>query len=192
MLSTCRRAALAACLGLAATGLAGCAALLGPRTVEIPEARLQQLLARQFPFRGRVLELFDINVASPRLSLLPQANRIATDFELTIGDRLLRTPYQGTLALSYGLRYESSDQTVRLADLRIERAELREAGALPGVTRQLDRIGGAVIEKLLGDPVVYTLSAKDLEVVQGRGYQPSDIRVTPRGLTITLVPEPAR
>ena len=31
---------------------------------------------------------------------------------------------------------------------------------------------------------------KDLETVQGRGYQPSDIRVTPRGLTITLIPEP--
>jgi len=192
MLSHCRRAALAACLGLAGLWLAGCAALLGPRTVEIPEARLQQLLARQFPLRSRVLELFDINVAAPRLTLLPDANRVATEFDLAIGDRLLRTPYQGTLALSYGLRYEGSDHTVRLADLRIERAELREAGALPAAARSLDRIGSAVAERLLGDPVVYTLTAKDLETVQGRGYQPSDIRVTPRGLTITLIPEPAR
>jgi len=192
MLYPCRRAALAACLGFAALWLAGCAALLGPRTVEIPEVRLQQLLARQFPLRSRVLELFDINVAAPRLTLLPETNRVSTEFDLAIGDRLLKTPYQGTLALSYGLRYESSDRTVRLADLRIERAELREAGALPGVSRQLDRVGSAVAEKLLGDPIVYALTAKDLETVQGRGYQPSDIRVTPRGLTITLIPEPAR
>ncbi len=188
----CRRAAPAVCLGLAVLWLAGCAALLGPRTVEIPEARLQQLLARQFPLRSRVLELFDINVAAPRLTLLPDANRVATEFDLAIGDRLLKTPYQGALALSYGLRYEGSDHTVRLADLRIERAELREAGVLPGAARSLDRIGSVVAEKLLGDPVVYTLTAKDLETVQGRGYLPSDIRVTPRGLTITLIPEPAR
>jgi hypothetical protein len=192
MLSLCRRAGLAASLGLATLWLAGCAALLGPRTVEIPEARLQQALARQFPLRSRVLELFDINVAAPRLTLLPDANRVATEFDLAIGDRLLKTPYQGTLALSYGLRYEGSDHTVRLSDLRIERAELREAGALPGVSRQLDRIGAAVAEKLLDDPVVYTLTTRDLEAVQGRGYQPSDIRVTPRGLTVTLIPEPAR
>jgi hypothetical protein len=192
MLSFRRRAALAACLGLAGVWLAGCAALLGPRTVEIPEARLQQLVARQFPLRSRVLELFDINVAAPRLSLLPEANRVGTEFDLAIGDRLLKTPYQGTLALSYGLRYEGSDHTVRLADLRIERAELREAGTLPGIARQLDRIGAAVAEKLLGDPVVYTLTAKDLEAVPGRGYVPSDIRVTRSGLTVTLIPEPAR
>ena len=41
-------------------------------------------------------------------------------------------------------------------------------------------------------PVVYTLTEKDLEAVQGRGYRPGDIRVTPHGLTITLVPEAAR
>ena len=100
MLSICRRAALGASLGLGALWLAGCAALLGPRTVEIPEARLQQVLARQFPLRSRVLELFDINVAAPRLTLLPETNRVATEFDLAIGDRLLKTPYQGTLALS--------------------------------------------------------------------------------------------
>jgi len=192
MLSSCRRAALAVCLGLATLALAACAALLGPRTIEIPQARLQQVVARQFPLRSRVLELFDIDVAAPRLTLQPDVNRIATTFDLAIGERLLKTPYQGTLALSYGLRYEGSDHTLRLADLRIERAELREAGALPGVSRQLDRVGAAVAERLLGDPVVYTLTAQDLEAVQGRGYQPSDIRVTPRGLTVTLIPEPAR
>jgi hypothetical protein len=180
---------------LAALALAACGALLGPRTIDVSEARLQELVARQFPLKSRALELLDINIAAPRLTLRPDANRIASEFDLTIGESLLKTPYRGTIALSYGLRYEPSDHTVRLADLRIERAELGEAGStgLPGGTRrQLDRIGSTIAEKVLGDPVVYTLTPKDLETVQGRGYQPGDIRVTPRGLTITLVPEPAR
>ena len=172
-------------------GLAGCAALLGPRTIDVPQARLEQAVARQFPLRSRFLEVFDIEVATPRLSLRPETNRLGTEVELSIGDRLLKRPYRGSLAFSYGLRYEPADHTVRLADLRIERAELRDAGNA-GVQGQLDRAGGAVLEKMLGEPVVYTLSAKDLEAVQGRGYRPSDIRVTPSGLTITLVPESAR
>jgi len=178
-----------------ALALAACAALLGPRTIEIPEARLQQLVTRQFPLKSRALELLDINIAVPRLALRPDENRIATDFDLTIGETLLKTPYRGTIALSYGLRYEPGDRTVRLADLRIERAELGEVGSvnMPGGTRrQLDRIGATIAEKVLGDPVVYTLTPKDLEAVQGRGYQPGEIRVTGTGLTITLVPEAAR
>jgi len=67
MLSIRRRAALAACLGLAALWLAGCAALFGPHAAELPEARLQQALARQFPLKSRVLDLFDINMGAPRL-----------------------------------------------------------------------------------------------------------------------------
>ncbi|HKX39779.1 MAG TPA: hypothetical protein VJO99_01370 [Burkholderiaceae bacterium] len=189
-----RRVAAVVTFGLA-LALAACAALLGPRTIDIPEARLQQLVARQFPLKGRALELLDINIAVPRLGLRPDTNRIATEFDLTIGESLLKTPYRGTIALSYGLRYEPGDRTVRLSDLRIERAELGEAGNgnLPGgARRQLDRVGATIAEKVLGDPVVYTLTAKDLEAVQGRGYQPGDIRVTTSGLTITLVPEAAR
>ena len=204
MPSVHRRAAAAAAFGLALVlALAACAALLGPRTIDVPEARLQQLVARQFPLKSRALELLDINVAAPRLALRPDENRIATEFDLTIGELLLKTPYRGTIAMSYGLRYEPLDRTIRLADLRIERAELGEAASagnnngsnanLPGgARRQLDRIGATVAEKVLGDPVVYTLTEKDLEAVQGRGYRPGDIRVTPHGLTITLVPEAAR
>lgn len=170
--------------------LAGCAALLGPRTIEVPEARLQQAVARQFPLRSRFLDLLDIEVATPRVSLRPESNRLGTEVDLSIGERLLKTPYRGTLAFSYGLRYEPGDHTVRLTDLHVERAELREAAGPGGaaVQRQLDRAGGAVIEKLLGEPVVYTLSEKDLDAVQRQGYRPGDIRVRPGGLTITLLP----
>src|SRR5437667_1774540 len=106
-----RRAAAAVTFGWVLV-LAACATLMGPRTIDVPEARLQQLVARQFPLKSRALELLDINVAVPRLALRPDANRIATEFDLTIGESLLKTPYRGTIALSYGLRYEPSDRTV--------------------------------------------------------------------------------
>ena len=39
---------------------------------------------------------------------------------------------------------------------------------------------------------LYTLRPKDIEAVEGRGYRPSEIRVVPGGLFVTLMPEPAR
>jgi len=83
MLSIRRRAALAACLGLAALWLAGRAALLGPRTVEIPEARLQQASAHRFPLKSRVLELFDINVGAPRLGQRRLDSSVAMGWRLS-------------------------------------------------------------------------------------------------------------
>jgi hypothetical protein len=40
--------------------------------------------------------------------------------------------------------------------------------------------------------VIHTLRPKDVEAVQGRGYRPSELRVTPRGLLVTLLPIEAR
>jgi hypothetical protein len=170
----------------AAALLAGCAALLGPRTVEVTQAQLEQLLARRFPLTRRVLEIFDVTVSAPRLRLLPESNRIATDFDLGSTDRLLRSQHSGALALSFGLRFEPSDNTLRVTQVRVERLQID--GAPAPLQRQFERIGTLIAEQALDDQVIHTLRPKDVEAVQGRGYRPSELRVTPRGLLVTLLP----
>ena len=183
------------CLPRAAIGalvclLAACAALLGPRTVDVPRARLQALLDRQFPVETRLLELFDATLSAPRLLLRPETNRIATEFDVTVADRLFKVPHRGTLALDYGLRFEASDNTVRLTTVRVERFEID--GVPAPLQRQLGRIGVQLAEQQLSERVLYTLRPEDVATVQGRGYRPADIRVTPAGLTITLLPNEPR
>ena len=173
-----------------ALGLAACAALLGPRTVEVPQARLQELIDRQFPLNSRLLDLLDATVAAPRLVMRPATNRIATEFELTVSDRLFKLPHRGTLLLDYGLRFEASDHTLRLTNVRVERFEVD--GLPPPLQRQIERIGVQLAERLLSERVLYTLRPQDVAAVQGRGYQPADIRVATEGLVITLLPQAAR
>jgi Protein of unknown function (DUF1439) len=170
--------------------LAACAELLGPRNVEVSQAQLQQWVDRKFPLDNRLLELLDVRLATPRLTLRSESNRIATDFEVTVSDRLFKSPHRGALALDYALRFEPSDNTVRATKVRIERVEIDGAPAL--LQRQLDRIALRLAEQALDEQPVYTLRSKDLEAVQGRGYRPGDIRVTPAGLAITLLPIEAR
>jgi hypothetical protein len=173
-------------LAAAAMLLGGCAALFGPRTVEVSQAQLEELLARRFPLTRRVLEIFDVTVSAPRLRLLPEANRIATDFDLASTERLLRSQHRGTLALSFGLRFEPSDNTLRVTQVKVER--LLIDGAPAALQRHVERLGTLLAEQALDDQVVHTLRPKDVEAVQGRGYRPSELRVTPRGLLVTLLP----
>ncbi|MDQ2734667.1 MAG: DUF1439 domain-containing protein, partial [Pseudomonadota bacterium] len=66
---------------LVAFGAAACASM-APRTVEVSKTRMQELIARRFPVKRRLLEAIDITVDSPRLTLQPESNRIAVDLLL--------------------------------------------------------------------------------------------------------------
>lgn len=170
----------------ASAALAACATFMGPRTIEVSEAQLQQHLARRFPYSRRYLELFDVTVASPRVTLLPEANRVATDLDISASDRLLRVPLKGSLALNCALRFEPGDNTVRLSDVRVDRFVIDSA---PGILHsQTSRLGALLAEEVLTDRVIHTLNAEDIQRAQGRGYQPGELKVTPRGIVLMLEP----
>ena len=170
--------------------LAGCAALMGPRDIEVSQAQLQQAVERRFPIERRYLELLDVTVAAPRVLLRPEVNRLATEFEVLVSDRVFHGQHRGTISLNYGLRFEPSDNSVRLTNVRIDRFDIDGAPAL--LRQQLDRLGVQLAEQTLNERPVYTLRPKDVEAVQGRGYRPGEIRVTSAGVVITLLPDSPR
>jgi len=184
MFKRLRRAALLAL----ALGLAGCAALgPGPRVVEISEARLAARIAREFPRQARYLELFDIALEVPRLRLLPEENRIATQLPYRLGGPLTGgRQYEGLLQLSYGLRYEPADQSVRLAEVRVDAFEV--AGLPPSLQRRVGGLGGLLAEGLLQDFAIHRLRPEDLEQAGRRGLQPGALRVVPGAVQLELVP----
>ncbi|MEO7127547.1 MAG: DUF1439 domain-containing protein, partial [Rhodoferax sp.] len=91
------------------TSLAACAKPLlnlGPFTYVIPQAQLQQAIAKRFPYRQGLGDLLDLQLQAPRLSLFPARNRIGTVLELTLSGRLMNDVYSGTIGMDYGLRFE--------------------------------------------------------------------------------------
>lgn len=168
--------------------LAGCAALGGPRTVTISEADLQRALEGQFPFDGRLLELIDLRITSPRLRLLPESNRLATELDVRIGERLLAGGYRGSMALDYGLRYDDSDHSVRLEKVRVQ--HLRFGNLPASLASALDRVGPLVAEQLLDGMSIYRLEPDEVRTLRASGHRAEKLDVTPRGVQITLVPQP--
>lgn len=160
------------------------------RRFTLPEAQLQQALARRFPVEQRVADLLDVRLSAPRLSLLPASNRLGTELALGLVERLRGTRYDGSVALEYGLRFDSSDQSVRLADVRVSRFSL---GGIPAPYQDLvSRYVPRLAERWLEGYVLHQFSEQDLGWVGSLGLEPAALQVTPAGLSVALQPKTAR
>lgn len=163
-------------------------ASLAPRSVSVSAERLQQAIAQRFPIKQRLAEVIELEVLQPRLSLLATSNRLATDIDLKVADRLLGGNYSGSIALDFGLRFEPSDNTIRMMGARVNRVSL--AGVPEPYQTAITRNAPRLAERLFDNRVLHQFSDKDLSLVNGLGLEPGEITVTPKGLSVTLVPRP--
>jgi len=195
-----RIVALAALLAAAALTvlLAACGSFGGPRTVMLDEAQIAAWVGRQFPVQRRVLELFDLEIAAPTLRLIPERNRLAGDFSLVGSDRLSRRPVRGRLALESALRYEPTDASVRLVQVRVQRIELDLAAAATPASQPApvaaapnspaSRAATAMAEQVLEDLAIYRIPADCIESLRALGLRPGAVTVTARGIEISFEP----
>ena len=172
--------------------LSSCATLPPPpKTISVTEARLAQLISSQFPFNSEMLEVLDVVVSTPRISLDPLNNRINTALDIDVaGNSILglftSKTYKGALDLSYGLRFEPKDATVRLTDVRVHRLDID--GTPSVMRRSIEKLGTPLAQKLLKDYVLYKVRPEDLQAAQGWGYMPGAFKVEATGLSLTLDP----
>lgn len=168
---------------VAAVLLAGCATL--PHSVDISRQQIEFALARRFPYEARPAGgVINVKVGVPWLELLPQENRVRLDFPVDAAERIARTSGHAELGLSFGLRYEASDATLRAANVRVEQVKLE---SLPTAWRAPLQVAAQLVgENLLEGAVLHQFRPED--VTRARGWTPGAIRVTPQGVHIELVP----
>lgn len=161
--------------------LASCAS--GPREIEIPRQRLQAALEHRFPYEVPA-GLFVVTVDVPRLELLPAANRVRLDLPIAAADRIVHRSTHGDVVVSFGLRFERSDHSLRMQDVQVDHVGLQ--GVPAEWQGLLQAVGAVVATNLLQDAVLHTFSAE--EMARARGWTPDGIRVTPTGVRIVLLP----
>lgn len=167
--------------------LSSCATLLGPRDVEIPLARLQESIAGRFPFNNRFLELLDIRVTNPRVTLQPESNRILTSMDTSVAPPFMKNSWTGNFAVSGQLRFDPSRNALVLAEPRVETFNVN--GLDPLYANQLTRVGSLLAEQILKDVPLYTFRPEDLRY-GGAVFNPTKITTRSNGLVVTF--EPAR
>lgn len=162
--------------------------LMAPSSVDITRDQLMAKLAQQFPMKNQVLEVFEVTAMSPRLTLQPENNRVLADVDLAARDKVFQKAYQGSLWLSFGLRYEPRDNTIRLQQVTIDKVSLK--GLPESYERYLTRLGAWLAEDRLQNFVVHRLTPEQLQQVDQHGLMVSDVKITARGLGIQLQPKP--
>lgn len=185
-ITTSRRHACLLAGTLLAVAATGCTTLFAPRSIEVPQARIEQWVAARLPYSTRLADVFDVTVAVPRLRLLPEANRVAADVAVSLDEPLLRLAWRGSVTLAAGLRFEVADNSVRLTNVQVERLQLN--GLPPALKSRVEQAGARLADALLRDRAVYTLRPQDVQAMQAYGQHPGELRVTASGLLITLVP----
>jgi hypothetical protein len=164
--------------------LAGCAS--GPGSYEVSRRQLETALERRFPYEARRAGLFIVNVGVPRLQLLPEANRVRLDFPLEASERIARSTTRGELGVSFAIRYEPADASLRAVNVRVENLALQ--GFASEWRAPLEAAGGLIAENLLEGTVLHSFRPEELARANGR--TPGAIRVTPTGVRIELLPPP--
>jgi hypothetical protein len=167
--------------------LSSCASLLGSRNVELSLAQLQDAMARKFPFNSRYLELVDIRLTNPRLSLQPGTNRLITTMDASIAPPFLEKSWNGNFTMSSFLKVDPARRAIMLDDPRMENIAIN--GLTGPYAGRITKAVGLLAEQLLQNTPLYTFDAQDFRYA-GAEFLPTKINTTSSGLVVTF--EPAR
>ncbi len=165
--------------------LAACAALIGPRQVELPQERLQRDLDHKFPIHHRVLGVFDVELSQPRLAVLAENNRVALSFDLTVTPLLARQAWHGSMAISGRVRVDSPRNAIYIADAHVDRFVLDNIDE--GKRNQLASVANLLSDKLIKDVPVHTFKPEELRYA-GVQFVLTGIDTRPGGLVANLQP----
>lgn len=158
-----------------------------PHYTVSPE-QLQHSVAQRFPLRYPVPGVLNLDVQAPLLRLLPEQNRVSAEMVVDAAGPALQRSHKGTFEISFALRYEASDRTIRAHKLRFKR--LQFPTLQPGVVDMLNTYGPALAQQSLTEVVLHQLRPQDLALADVMGMQPGSITVTDAGLVIGFVLKP--
>lgn len=174
-------------VALVALLLPSCATLLPPQPREftLSEAELQTLVGKPFETAQTYLGLLDIKLSAPRVSLQPESNRVLTAMDVSVDTPLIGQPWAGAVSISGRLRFDKASNTILLEEPRAENFKVEGVSAV--FADRVNKIGGWLTEQVLQGFAVYKLTPEDLRF-DGVIYEPSEFKVKPGELAITLVP----
>ena len=171
---------------LAVLLLSSCAALVGPRDVEVSQARLQEGLERRFPFNQRYLGLLDVSAVNPRLALLPGQNRISAAMDLSVRPVLgIGSGVRGSLVVSGVPRVDTARSMLLLGEPRVEQLDIDGLGR--GTGSQLAGVASFLAQTLIGDLPVHTFAPETLRYA-GVSFTPVKIVTGPDRVVVTFAP----
>ena len=154
-----------------------------PSSVTFTAAELQAALVKKFPIEKQYLNLIDLTVDHPEVSLNPVANRVIIQLDAGVTLPGYSQEIQGKLNISSELVYDPASKSVVLKDPRLETQQIEGVSSV--VTQVLNQLIAVAIKEKLDGASVYTFNPDDLRFL-GMHLQPESIEVTAQGVVIHI------
>ena len=173
-------------IGLIALLIAGCATMMGDRTVSVTGDQIAQKLNEKLALPISLLKVFDINLSNSLVTFDKTTGRMTTIMDTKLTSQLLDKSLAGKLGISGKLRFDAATSTVVLDEPKIESFNLDGAGGkFNDLFNALTKtVGGEMLNGL----TLYTVKPEDLRIGSTQ-YSPKDMVVTDKGLQLTLTPQ---
>lgn len=181
-----RRAALERTLALLAVVALPACASDGTRSITLSQSQLNDELLRRFPLTRRVSNLLDVRLLNPRVQLLPERNALGTQVDISVTELLMGSRHDGHLDLDYGLRFDAPTRTIRLTGVHVKSVDF--SGVPTAYRSAFSSQAPRVAEQLLENLPLHEIKREQLDMLGGMGFTVGELRVTPQGLRIELVP----
>jgi hypothetical protein len=164
--------------------LFGCAGFSN-KTVYISEQQIQTRLNEKLVIPLSLLKVFDLSLSNANVKFDHATGRMHTKFDTQLTNQLTGKKMAGKLALSGNLQLDTVSNSVILNDAEvddfvIDGIEPKYADAMTGLAKMLG-------SQLLNGLNLYTVKADSLKVGKTQ-YYPKEMKVTDRGLVVTLTP----
>ncbi|GGC64379.1 hypothetical protein GCM10011396_09180 [Undibacterium terreum] len=165
--------------------LASCAALIGPRQLDVPLTRLQEGLDRRFPLNNKAMALLDVQLTHPQLTMLPDSNRVALSLDVSVAPPFIRQSWNGNVAMSGRLAIDNVRNAVYIRDAHVDTVTIN--GMDEEKQRQFKLVANLVADQMIKDVPLYNFRPEDLRIA-GVQFVPTAIMATSRGLVVNFEP----
>lgn len=169
-------------LSIVITLLAACAS--GPRTFNISAEELQNRASTELSIPITVLQIFDIYLSNPVITLDAGTERLLAQLDTSIGNPLSDKPLHGKINISGTLYYDAASRAITLANSRIESLDISDSGLEENYRQLFNQLAVKLGEGLLDNMVLYTLTPEELKI-----GVPRDFRIIGNNLQVTLLPQ---
>ena len=172
--------------GLIALLIAGCATMMGDRTVNVTGDQIAQKLNEKLALPISLLKVFDVNLSNSIVTFDKASGRMTTTMDTKLSSQLLDKNLAGKLGISGKLRFDAGTSTVVLDEPKIESFNFDGAGGKYNdlINAFTKTIGGEMLNGL----TLYTVKPEDLKIGNTL-YSPKEMVVTDKGLQLTLTPQ---
>lgn len=165
--------------------LSACATLAGPRDVAIPLSKLQAGVEKRFPLQNKAMDLLDVRLSNPVLSLPPGTDRVALRLDLSVAPPFVKQSWRGTVALSGRLSVDVARGAIFINDPRLDQVDIE--GVDGNRQQQFGKLANVLLGKSIQDVPVYSFRMEELRYA-GVQFVPTSIHTAGEAVVIHLEP----